>query len=193
MENTANGTRSLCPATAQPFVFRELALLGVLSALVTVVSFASAILIHATGLIAVPGLAGFLVSLSTATVVYVVLRKVPKFGSLIIISAVYALVLLLGRPLTAPGVFIGGVVGDLYMKATRGHQGRWSPIVAIVIYQGIKESLGLVTPILVGATQSKVALVLLIVSVIGGIAGAFVGGLFGRSLMDRLAKSGVVR
>jgi hypothetical protein len=165
---------------ARPFAFRELALLGVLSALTTVVSIASAILIHATGLIAVPGLAGFLVSLSTSVVVYVVLRKVPKFGSLTILAIVYALVLLVvGRPMTAPGVFIGGLI--------------WSPVVAIVIYQGIKEVLGLVTPLLLGVTQSKLALVIMLITVLGGIIGALSGGVFGRSLMDRLAKSGVVR
>ena len=177
----------------RPFAFRDLALLGVLSALVIVVSFASLIVIHATGLIAVPGLSGFLVSLSTSVVVYVVIRKVPRFGSLTIIASVYALVLILGRPMTAPGVFIGGLLGDLYMKATRGHTGRWSPIIALVIYQGVKEVFGMIAPVLFGAKQSKIVLALIVISALGGVAGAFVGGLFGRSLMDRLSKSGVVR
>jgi hypothetical protein len=61
-----------------------------------------------------------------------------------------------------------------------------------VIYRGVKEVLGLVMPMLVGVTQSKIALYIMLVSILGGICGAFVGGIFGRSLMDRLAKSGVV-
>jgi len=179
----------------KPFVFRDLALMGVLSALATMVSVASAMVIHATGLIAVPGLSGFLVSLTTSVVIYVVLRKIPRFGALTIMAAVNALVVMLamGKPWSAVAVLMGGLAGDAYMAATSGHRGRWSPIVALVIYRGVREVTGLVMPMLIGVTQSRVAFYIMLISILGGICGAFVGGLSGRSLMDRLAKSGVVR
>ncbi len=176
------------------FSLKDISVLGVMTALVVVVQFAAAMLLHMTGIAIIPGLMQFVMAFASCIILFVAIKKVPKFGALSIISAVYSLVtmLLSGSILMGFGLVIGGVLGDLTAKSLGGIQRTVPLITALVIYRTSQTTFSKLYAFITEMTQVQLVWYLVVLSIIASAVGAVIGGLAGIKLTAKVSKAGVM-
>jgi len=176
------------------FSLKQLSVIGVLCALVIVVQFIAAIILHAVGIAAIPGAMYFATSLVSSVILFVALRKVPKAGALSIIAGVYSILIMLitGNLFMGAGLLLGGVLGDITAKVLGGIQKTVPLIAALVVYRTCETSLRNVFAVVTSVTQVHWVWYLIVLSVVASAIGALVGGFVGSSLSNKLLKAGVM-
>ncbi len=176
------------------FSLKDISVLGVMTALVVVVQFAAAMLLHMTGIAIIPGLMQFVMAFASCIILFVALKKVPKAGALSIMSAVYSLVtmLLSGSILMGFGLVIGGVFGDLTAKWLGGIQRTTALIAALVIYRTSQTAFSKLYAFITEMTQVQFVWYLVVLSIIASAIGAVAGGLAGIKLTAKVSKAGVM-
>lgn len=176
------------------FSLKDISVLGVMCALVVVVQFVAAMLLHMTGIAIIPGIMQFVMAFASCTILYVALKKVPKAGALSVMSAVYSMVtmLLSGSILMGLGLVIGGVLGDLTAKWLGGIQKTIPLIVALVIYRTSQTTFSKLYAFITEMTQVQFVWYLVLLSIMASAIGAFAGGLAGIKLTGKISKAGVM-
>ena len=176
------------------FSLKDISVLGVMTALVVVVQFAAAMLLHMTGIAIIPGLMQFVMAFASCIILFVALKKVPKAGALSIMSTVYSLVtmLLSGSVLMGFGLVIGGVLGDLVAKWLGGIQRTIPLIAALVIYRTSQTTFSKLYAFITEMTQVQFVWYLIVLSIIASAIGAVAGGLAGIKLTAKVSKAGVI-
>ncbi|MBN1969090.1 MAG: MptD family putative ECF transporter S component [Candidatus Delongbacteria bacterium] len=175
------------------FSIKELSLLGVMTALTVVVQFTFGMI--AMLFTAVPGVPNLIIGFFSGSVLYIALRKLPKTGSLTIMSSVYGLIFVLisGRTFNFIGLLIGGLAGDLFSKFGRGYNNHGLTLLSLVIFRGIASIVSSILPFIIGVTQSETATAYVIFGIIGTIIGTFFGAIFGKKIFTKLKKAGVAK
>lgn len=176
------------------FTMKDISVLGVMSALVVVIQFVCAIILHGTGIALIPGVMQFVMSFASCVVLFVALRKVPKAGALSIMSAVYSMVTMLisGSILMGFGLIIGGVLGDLTAK-WMGSIRRTVPLfIALMIYRTCQTTFSKLYAFITEMTQAQFVWYLIVISIFAAAIGAFAGSLAGMKLSKKIVKAGVM-
>ncbi len=176
------------------FSLRDISILGVMTALVVVVQFAAAMLLHTIGIAIIPGLMQFVMSFASCVILFVALKKVSKAGALSIMSAVYSLVTMMmsGSILMGFGLVIGGVLGDVAAKWLGGIQRTVPLIAALVIYRTSQTTFSKLYAFITEMTQVQFVWYLVVFSICASAVGAVAGGLAGIKLTAKVAKAGVM-
>lgn len=180
--------------TMYGFSMKDLSVLGVMCALVVVVQFAAAMLLHTAGIALIPGVMQFVMAFASCIILFIALRKVPRFGALSIMSAVYSMVtmLLSGSILMGLGLIIGGVLGDITARRLGGIQKKFPLIAALVIYRTSQTTFSRLYAFVTDMTQVQFIWYLVVLSVIASMAGAITGGLAGMKLSKKITSAGVM-
>ncbi|AQQ09859.1 Oxygen-independent coproporphyrinogen-III oxidase 1 [Sedimentisphaera cyanobacteriorum] len=176
------------------FSLKDISVLGVMTALVVVVQFIAAMVLHMTGIALIPGLMQFVMAFASCIILFVAIKKVPKAGALSIMTAVYSLVtmLLSGSILMGFGLVIGGVLGDLTAKWLGGIGKTVPLIIALVIYRTSQTTFSKLYAFITEMTQVQFVWYLVVLSIIASAIGAIVGGLAGIKLTAKISKAGVM-
>jgi hypothetical protein len=176
------------------FSLKDISVLGVMTALVVVVQFIAAMVLHMTGIALIPGLMQFVMAFASCIILFVAIKKVPKAGALSIMTAVYSLVTMLmsGSILMGLGLVIGGVLGDLTAKWLGGIQRTVPLIAALVIYRTSQTTFSKLYAFITEMTQVQFVWYLVVLSIIASAVGAVAGGLAGIKLTAKISKAGVM-
>lgn len=176
------------------FSIKDLSVLGVMCALVVVVQFVTAILLHVSGIAIIPGLMQFVMAFVSCILLYVALKKVPKAGALSIMSAVYSMstMLLSGSILMGLGLVVGGVLGDLTASKLGGIHKTVPLIIALVIYRTSQTVFSKLYAFITEMTQVELVWYLIVLSIVASVAGAVTGCLAGMKLSGKISKAGVM-
>jgi anaerobilin synthase len=181
-------------ASLHGFSLKDISILGVLTALVVVVQFVAAMLLHLTGIAIIPGLMQFVMAFVSCIILFVALKKVPKAGALSIMSAVYSLVTMLmsGSLLMGFGLVIGGVLGDLVAKRLGGIDRTIPLIAALVMYRTSQTTFSKLYAFITEMTQVQFVWYLVVLSIIASAMGSVAGGLAGTKLTKKISRAGVM-
>jgi len=176
------------------FTLKQLSVIGVLTALVIVVQFITAIILHAIGVAAIPGVMYFATAFISSVILFVALRKVPKGGALSIIAGVYSILIMLitGSLFTGLGLLIGGLLGDAAAKITGGIQKTIPLIIALVIFRTSESAFRNLLAVVTSVTQVNWVWYLIALTIVASALGAAIGGFVGRSISGKLYKAGVM-
>ncbi len=176
------------------FTIKDLSVLGVMCALVVVVQFVAAMLLHLVGVAVIPGVMQFVMAFASCIVMFVALRKVPKAGALSIMSAVYSMVTMLmsGSILMGFGLVIGGVLGDVTAKQIGGIHKTAPLIIALMIYRVSQTTFSKLYAFITDMTQVQLVWYLIVLSIIMSAIGAVAGGFAGMKLSRKITKAGVM-
>ncbi len=129
------------------------------------------------------------------TLLIVLLTKVPKFGTLLLFTAVSMIVsvCLMGGSLTLlPAALLGALTGELCVKLTGGESKPWAPWVAAGVYDFMSKGLSLGVSYLF-MRESPQLLTMVIPIVLLGYAGSLTGLWFGWKTVGELKHAGFVR
>lgn len=176
------------------FSMKDISVLGVMTALVVVIQFSAAMLMHLTAVALIPGLMQFVMAFLSCIILFTALKKVPKTGALSIMSAVYSLVtmLLSGSIVMGFGLIIGGLFGDLAAKMLGGIKKTLPLIIALVIYRTTQTTFSKLYAFITEMTQIQFVWYLIVLSIIASAVGALAGSLAGIKLTAKISKAGVM-
>ena len=129
------------------------------------------------------------------TLLIVLLTKVPKFGTLLLFTAVSMIVsvCLMGGSLTLlPAALFGALAGELFVKLAGGESKPWAPWIAAGVYDFMSKGLSLgVSYLFMRETPQLMMMVVPIVLL--GYAGSLAGLWFGWKTVGELKHAGFVR
>lgn len=189
---TAN-ERPQSPQSSSRFTVRELVLIGVLTALSVVLQTVVAVGLHMVPIAAIPGLMHGVMAFVSCLVLYVMARKVPRAGTLTIGLTTYGLAVLIlkGSVFHSAGLVLGGVAADVFAHLRGGYQGRWTIIVALVLFRVIATAVAQLDKVVKQMTQVHLVWYFIALAILGAAVGAVLGGVAGRRFMDRMERAGV--
>jgi hypothetical protein len=171
----------------------DLVKLGVMTALVITVQVAIVSVFHITGVAAIPGIMQFLTAFVSSVVLFIATRKIPKAGAFFIITMTYGIItsIFMG-PYIGIGIIAGGGAGELVLKVFNGYTSKWAAVFALVVFRFVFSFGDIIQMTVTRVTEVDIIWYFITIRLAGSLAGAFAGALFGKSLYERLRKSGVV-